>query len=563
MPPIRNPYLNRSMIRSVGEFYGRQRETRRVLSRIGAPTPQSVSIVGERRMGKSSLLWHLAQPEVHGTAFDEPERCLFIVLDFQGHQHLDQSGCCSLLARRVVELAGDRLDPVVPAEDGLNELLDVAAALDAAGMRLVCLFDEFETVTRNAAIGPEFYGALRSLANASAVAFVTASRRPLQDLCHNQEISESPFFNIFTEVVVGPMTDAEVHELIAVPSEAAGVPLAIHEGIIRDLSGNLPFFVQIAASAMVECLADGREPTPKQLESAFLEEATSHFRYFVDAFSDEERAVLRALARGEPVAGEVADHLEDQGFLCRRDDMVVPFSTALLRFTEQEEEFAETDVQAASPPPQASGGNRKRAIVLLGAAVLTAAIALAAVLSWPSDPGGGLQVTTLSPARVAALGLAVEVQMQSPGSPQHHVVSVNEGSPNADGNVPINDGDLLRLALTVREESLVYVFVIPPAGEVERMPEDASRPIRVEPGKIVLLPSGDGWLRLRAAPDEDGPWDVVVVAGDTRQGDLEDQLMRHRQATGAQRDSLSQSLMAEIRSRGAVGIRFSVARGQT
>jgi len=53
---IHNPYLNRTMIRDVEDFYGRRREVARVYSRIGTAHPQSVSIVGPRRIGKSSLL---------------------------------------------------------------------------------------------------------------------------------------------------------------------------------------------------------------------------------------------------------------------------------------------------------------------------------------------------------------------------------------------------------------------------------------------------------------------------------------------------------------------------
>jgi len=94
------------------------------------------------------------------------------------------------------------------------------------------------------------------------------------------------------------------------------------------------------------------------------------------------------------------------------------------------------------------------------------------------------------------------------------------------------------------------------------VPEDATRPIAVEPGKIVLLPSGDGWLRTRSADVEDGTWEVVIVAGISRQGDLEDQLLRHRQAASSQRAGLDQALVAEIRSRGAIGIRFNVGHAQ-
>ena len=55
-----NPYLNRAMIRNSADFFGRSSEVTRILSRAGADPPQSVSIVGERRIGKTFfpvLLW--------------------------------------------------------------------------------------------------------------------------------------------------------------------------------------------------------------------------------------------------------------------------------------------------------------------------------------------------------------------------------------------------------------------------------------------------------------------------------------------------------------------------
>ena len=60
----RNPYLNRVMIREVSDFYGRRREVAKIFARIGAARPQSVAIVGERRIGKSSLLNYLCHPEI-------------------------------------------------------------------------------------------------------------------------------------------------------------------------------------------------------------------------------------------------------------------------------------------------------------------------------------------------------------------------------------------------------------------------------------------------------------------------------------------------------------------
>ncbi|MFH1571972.1 MAG: ATP-binding protein [Gemmatimonadota bacterium] len=362
-PALRNPYLNRSMIRSVEEFHGRRREVARLLSRMGARTPQSVSLVGERRMGKSSLLWHVAQPQVCAGHLAEPERYIFLYLDFQGHQYLDQGGFCRVFGEQLNAAAGGRICVGTPAD--LSGIEAAAQGVDRAGLQLVCLLDEFETVTRNAAFGPEFYGALRSLANGYNVAYVTASRQHLQSLCHNQEISESPFFNIFAEVRVGAMPDSEVAELIEGPSAAAGLPLVAHAAAIRHLGGNLPFFVQIACSSAFECLQDagGQGLDEARLERVFLEEAESHFQYLWGVFGEGERRALVELAEGGTAAGEVVAGLEEAGYVTVREDAPRVFSEAFARFVLEEAGRGRAAEPGAGPqaapsplPPAGEGG---------------------------------------------------------------------------------------------------------------------------------------------------------------------------------------------------------------
>ena len=310
------------MIRSVGEFYGRRRELQHVMARIGAQTPQSISLVGERRMGKSSLLWHLSQPEIYSSHLEAPERYVFLTMDCQGQQHLDQEGFCRSFGEHVRTALGDRLE--VAEVDDLSGVERVAQAMDRADLRLVCLFDEFETITRNADFGTEFFGFLRSIANAYPVAFVTASRSNLETLCHNKEISESPFFNIFSHIRLGPMPEVEIRELITVPSGEAGVPLEEYADYILSLGGYLPFFVQIACAAAFDCQVEsgGGELDRQLVEQRFLEEASSHFHYLWGAFNDEERQAISQLAAGDELDSgrhdAVLRSLETDGYLQRR-----------------------------------------------------------------------------------------------------------------------------------------------------------------------------------------------------------------------------------------------------
>ncbi|MDA0337431.1 MAG: hypothetical protein O2782_19895 [bacterium] len=153
------------------------------------------------------------------------------------------------------------------------DLVDLEACvqqLAVAGLRLVGLFDEFETVIGSDAFGAEFFGFLRSL-------------------CHSQEISESPFFNIFSQVSLGPLEWEEGEQLIRRPSAAVGMPLQTHSENIRALGGSLPLFLQIACSAGIECLLENGDYDAHHVERRFREEADAHLAYLWDHLEADER----------------------------------------------------------------------------------------------------------------------------------------------------------------------------------------------------------------------------------------------------------------------------------
>jgi ATP-dependent Clp protease ATP-binding subunit ClpA len=53
---ITNPYRERKMIPIASDmFFGREQEMQRIVEMLSGDTPQCVSIIGERRNGKSSL----------------------------------------------------------------------------------------------------------------------------------------------------------------------------------------------------------------------------------------------------------------------------------------------------------------------------------------------------------------------------------------------------------------------------------------------------------------------------------------------------------------------------
>ncbi len=141
----RNPYLNRVAIRRPAEFFGRSREVAKIFSRIGASRPQSISLVGDRRIGKSSLLYHISNPEVRARFLDRPESYAFVFIDLQQKRRLTASEFFrELLTLTAKEIGDESLGRMEPAFDSVRSLLE---DFRRDGRRLIVLFDEFDAIT--------------------------------------------------------------------------------------------------------------------------------------------------------------------------------------------------------------------------------------------------------------------------------------------------------------------------------------------------------------------------------------------------------------------------------
>jgi hypothetical protein len=339
-PAHGNPYFNRVMVAHPDMFFGRAALVHRLMSRLSAQPPQSISIVGERRIGKSSLLNHLRSPKSRLHHLENPGSFLFLYVDFQQLRAGGPDQFHSLLFTEMRRQCGSCVQIDLPADSsGLRVLCETAAD---AGLRIVFLFDEFEVVTKSTRMQPEFYSFLRSLANSLPVSYVTASGRALKDMCASHEISDSPFFNIFSIQPLGLLSRREAESLVREPSASRGIPLAPVADSILSMGGCYPCFLQIAACAWYEHLeTEGKPaedfvgaPPPREVLDAFHQEAWPHFEFALETMPDPERETLRRIATGAKPdqAHPATRELERKGYLAREGEDLVPFSTEFLQF---------------------------------------------------------------------------------------------------------------------------------------------------------------------------------------------------------------------------------------
>jgi len=308
---LRNPFFSRQRIVDPAYFYGRHREIEALYSAIA--THQCRSIVGERKLGKSSLLTALAQPANLERFGLDPARILFLYIDLEGMASARREDFwVEVLDRLVAALPpGDLHDQAERLLGGgelrFTTLRRLLRRVRDAGLDLVLALDELEGLARNPSFTPDFYGELRSLAGEMGVVYLTASKRGLYDLTyHDSATLSSPFFNIFSELLLGLMPIDEARGLLAELCKlGASRGQTGREGpgfceeeidLGLELAGPHPFFLQIAGFHLYDMPGRGRPHSPAaydQMARRFNAEAEDHYRYLWSQLDgDEQQALL-------------------------------------------------------------------------------------------------------------------------------------------------------------------------------------------------------------------------------------------------------------------------------
>jgi AAA-like domain len=352
-----NPFTYGNPISDPRRFFGRAREVEQIFGRLRNEEFESSSLVGDRRIGKTSLLNYLTDPSVRAVHGLGPEHYIFVYVDLQ---MVDETMGPEQLWRRLIVLMqrhckDQRITHLLGALER-DERLDTFALdelfqqVDDWGQHVVFLLDEFEHVTANVNFGPDFYYGLRSLIIRHQVALVTSSRLELIELCHSNAIKSSPFFNIFANITLRLFSEADSRRLISESLSGTGVAFSEREiGQVFDLAGFHPYFLQAACWVLYESHRKGLDAAARMnlVLEQFRLEAIPHLIDYWDNSGDYEEIVLTAAAlleqttrpvrefslrdlhrlfsRGEPTV----ERLEKRGLLMSDDGRYRLFSSML------------------------------------------------------------------------------------------------------------------------------------------------------------------------------------------------------------------------------------------
>ncbi len=351
-----NPFTFGNPIREPERFIGRQEELRQVVNRLLSSAHESTSIVGERRIGKTSLLMHLADKSAASRLGLVPERFCLIYIDFQGLVDITPQRFWGRVLTRMGRSISDpkvrsQIEALQKQEDiELFDLEDLCEAIAEAGLCVVLMLDEFEYVTQNPNFKADFFGGLRALAIHHNLPLIPATRRELIDLCHSEEIKGSPFFNIFANIVLRLFKRKEVNELLDSYTLESGLTFETNEHELAwRLGGGHPLFTQMAGYYIFDGIQQGKrseasgqglpsEKLEKWVTAQFEQQAGPHFSYLWQRCTESEKITLLAtimLCHSKPTNKELpfmerlvklypraamdAEHLIKRGLLREHD----------------------------------------------------------------------------------------------------------------------------------------------------------------------------------------------------------------------------------------------------
>ncbi len=217
---------------------GRQQETEQIgrLLRSG----QSISVVGPRGVGKTTLLRHVTSAAILNPQQAPSERLIPIWFDNETLSRVGVLDFYSRLIQQFHQVAAE-VSALFPTEViSFRDIRQWARQVQRSGVQLVIVLDDFERLAQNPLLDTEFFGSLRSLVTGFDMTYLTASRAPLSNLTYaDSRMIGSPFFNIFHKVTLRPLSRAESRQMmyqlavqaeVVLPDEIVTFVCALAEG---------------------------------------------------------------------------------------------------------------------------------------------------------------------------------------------------------------------------------------------------------------------------------------------------------------------------------------------
>ena len=259
------PFYAGSTISDPRYFVGYREQLDTITVRAVSAQPTSINVVGEKRIGKSSLLYHFCQTyeqriESRGK---NPRNYLAIYLSLQQGNCQYKSGFYRVFAEELSK----NIEPRRSLFGQSRELEELIQALNANNfdtesfyqacvrfrdlgiLPIICL-DKIESLFKHPdEFNDDFYDNLRSLMDCNALMLVIASEKNLQVYSRRKNVTSS-FFNVGQIRILSGFTENEARSLVRLPENKIPNSQAVlnekEQQISLEWGGNNPYLLQLA-----------------------------------------------------------------------------------------------------------------------------------------------------------------------------------------------------------------------------------------------------------------------------------------------------------------------------
>ena len=256
LPPLnRCPFIAGPKIEDPRLFVGREKELNFIISKMEGVQPVSVNLIGERRIGKSSLLFHIFQ--TWQKRIKNNGKYQLTYLSLQDIRCQTRDGFYTQAGSKF----GADLNIKAYPENG-EQFVKMLENMKMQHIRPVILLDEFEGFLKSPdQFFDPFYDHLRSLMDANLILFVIASHKPVDEYRKEQKLTSS-FFNLGQSLVLKKMTDKDACALVRLPASTVdGAESVLNEDFQKlalEWGKSHPFLLQLACSSLCSAMESGK-----------------------------------------------------------------------------------------------------------------------------------------------------------------------------------------------------------------------------------------------------------------------------------------------------------------
>lgn len=320
--PAVNPFSAVGSAVHESHFVGRQAALTTLRNRLSGPKLASTVILGERRMGKTSLLNYVM--ERNRDFLPQNFQWAFAYIDMMDVRAKSVSNLMEVIRESIARWT--QVTSWKPSDDGDLKALAVAfQKLAEQNIRLVLCFDEFEKALSHDTELADLFDTLRSAGSNGRIAMIAAVRTPIDDL-FNELGRTSPFANIFVDEWLRPMADEDWQLIVRNAFQRTGLTVKDRPlKLIGELSGGHPYLVQLAGYAAWEARDQDwidAEPTIREL---YDNQARKYFKdLWLQAGRDSQNALqsILKLPDAEPPKAKHWRALRERGLITKDNSAV-------------------------------------------------------------------------------------------------------------------------------------------------------------------------------------------------------------------------------------------------